>query len=386
MYKRVIDEPKNSYFLFGIRGIGKSCWLRENYNNAYFIDFLNSETLRLYLSKPERLINVVDGILQTSSVRTIVLDEIQKVPQILDSIHFLMNRNPDLQFIMTGSSARKIKREKDVNLLGGRAVYKKMHPFMACELEKDFSFDKALQYGLIPLIWQNADARDALNAYINLYMEEEIKAEGFVRNLSNFSRFLEAVSFSHGSLLNVTNIAQDCQVKRTTVAGYIDILQDMLLGYAIPSFKERPDRKTFLQDKFYFTDIGIYRILRPTGSLDNPGEIEGAALEGLIAQHLRAWCDYSNYGAKLYYWRTYSGQEVDFIIYGPKIFVAIEVKNSTSIKNQDLSGLKSFGSSYPEAKKILLYRGTETQVVDSILCMPCEAFLRCLHPNENIME
>ncbi|MGX8717394.1 MAG: DUF4143 domain-containing protein, partial [bacterium] len=174
--------------------------------------------------------------------------------------------------------------------------------------------------------------------------------------------------------------------KRTTMAGYLDILQDMLLGYTIPSFKERPDRKTFLQDKFYFTDIGIYRILRPTGALDNPGEIEGVALEGLIAQHLRAWCDYSDYDAKLYYWRTYSGQEVDFVIYGPKTFVAIEVKNSTSIKNQDLSGLKSFSCSYPEAKKILLYRGAETQVVDSILCMPCEAFLRCLHPNENIME
>ena len=386
MYKRIINKPKNSYFLFGIRGIGKSCWLKETYNNTYFIDFLNSETLRLYLSKPERLINVVDGILQTSSIRTIVLDEIQKVPQILDSIHFLMNRNPDLQFIMTGSSARKIKREKDVNLLGGRAVYKKMHPFMACELGKDFSFDKALQYGLIPLIWENVDAKDALNAYINLYMEEEIKAEGFVRNLSNFSRFLEAISFSHGSLLNVTNIAQDCQVKRTTVAGYVDILEDMLLSYTIPSFKERPDRKTSLQDKFYFTDIGIYRILRPTGALNNPGEIEGVALEGLISQHLRAWCDYSTYEAKLYYWRTYSGQEVDFVIYGPESFVAIEVKNATTIKTKDLSGLKSFACLYPEAKKILLYRGTETQVIDSILCIPCEVFLRNLTPHENIMQ
>lgn len=377
MYARVIQKPQRSCFLFGARGMGKSFWLRQTFPEAYFIDFLDSESVRLYLAKPERLVSVVEGVLKTTATQTIIIDEVQKVPQILDSIHLLMNRYPDLTFILTGSSARKLKREHNLNLLGGRASFKTMHPFMASELDKNFVFEKALQQGLIPLIWQSENPKDALNAYIHLYLHEEIKAEGLVRNLSNFSRFLESVSFSHGSILNTTNIAQDCQVKRTTVSGYLEILQDMLLAYTIPVFKERCDRKTFLQSKFYLVDTGIYRALRPIGVLENPGEIEGAALEGLVGQHLRAWCDYSG-EAKLYYWRTYAGQEVDFVIYGPSTFVGIEVKNTSSIKRQDLRGLKAFSQLYPEAKLLLLYRGTETLVEDSILCMPCETFLKHL--------
>jgi uncharacterized protein len=199
--------------------------------------------------------------------------------------------------------------------------------------------------------------------------------EGLTRNIGSFSRFLEAVSFSHGAVLNISNVARECQVERKVVEGYISILEDLLLAYRIPVFSKRAKRATASHPKFFFFDAGIYSALRPSGPLDRPEEKSGAALEGLVAQHLRAWIDYRNPECRLYYMRTTAGSEVDFIVYGKNMFWAIEVKNSATVHPQDIRALKAFKDDYPEAKRFLVYRGKEKLLREGISIEPCADFL-----------
>jgi predicted AAA+ superfamily ATPase len=215
--------------------------------------------------------------------------------------------------------------------------------------------------------------------------------EGIIRNIGAFNRFLEAVSFSHGSTINISEVARECQVKRKTVDNYLAVLDDLLLSFRVPIFSRRAKRHLITHPKFYYFDSGVFRSLRPTGPLDSPQEIDGGALEGLIAQHLRAWIAYSDKPCNLYYWRTKSGVEVDFILYGQNTFLALEVKNASRIKNKMLKGLITFQTDYPEAQALLLYRGNERLLINNILCLPCEQFLKNLIPgqppflNDNIM-
>jgi len=313
----------------------------------------------------------------------VVIDEVQKAPELLPVVHSLIEEKPNLQFILTGSSSRKLKRT-GADLLGGRALKCTIHPFMAAELKEAFSFSKALNYGLIPLLFEKNNPLQILQAYVGLYLQEEIQTEGLVRNLENFSRFLEVISFSHGSLLNVSNIARECEVKRKTVDNYIKILEELLLAYQLPVFTKRAQRELVAQQKFYLFDTGIFQALRPKGPLDKIEEIEGAALEGLVAQHLKAWIDYGSQPHTLSFWRTRSGVEVDFIIYGPQEFYALEVKNANRIHPQDTKALEAFLTDYPQAKAILLYRGTERIQIKNVLCLPVEDFLRQLKPNNPI--
>lgn len=201
-----------------------------------------------------------------------------------------------------------------------------------------------------------------------------------VRDIGAFARFLESISFSQGALLNLAQVARDCQVGRKTVEGYLGILEDLLLSFRVPVFSKRAKRILVSHEKFYFFDAGVYRSLRPAGPLDRSEEIAGMALEGLVAQHLRAWIDYSAAGAKLYYWRTKSGNEVDFVVYGKDVFWAIEVKHAARVTSKDLRALRAFREDYPEANACLLYMGKERLAIDGITCMPCEEFLLGLHP------
>jgi len=191
---------------------------------------------------------------------------------------------------LTGSSARKLKRS-GVDLLAGRALLKFMNPFVAAEMGSSFSLEKALEIGILPLAWDNPSPEAVLTAYTALYLKEEIQAEGLVRNIGDFARFLEIISFSHGALLNLNNIASECNMSRSTVSNYLQILEDMLLGYTLNVFTKRAKRALTSHPKFYLFDAGVFRALRPRGPLDRPEEIHGAALEGLIAQHLKAWID-----------------------------------------------------------------------------------------------
>lgn len=374
---RFFKPPEQSYFLFGPRGTGKSTLVKHIYGNPLYLDLLDPELFRRFSANPERL---RERISAEPALSTVIIDEIQKVPQLLDLIHSLIEEKREIQFVLTGSSSRKLKRS-GVDLLAGRALLCDLHPFIASELGELFSFEEALSIGLLPIVWSSRDPQSVLASYAALYLREEVQAEGIVRNIGNFSRFLEAISFSHASLLNISNVARECEVERKVVEGFVSVLEDLLLGYRISTFSKRAKRKFAKHPKFYIFDAGIYRALRPKGPLDRQEEIEGQALEGLVAQHLRAWIKYSHFDCELYHWRTRAGVEVDFVLYGPDCFYAIEVKNSSKIHPRDISSLKSFKSDYPECTAYLLYRGQERLLKGEILCMSCEEFLRSIYPN-----
>jgi predicted AAA+ superfamily ATPase len=381
-YTRVFKGPeKASYFLFGPRGTGKSTWLREQYTNALWVDLLRPAEERAFSMKPELL---TERLLARPDVETVVIDEVQKVPKILDEVHHLIESRKDIQFILTGSSSRKLRRG-GVNLLAGRALWKNFHPFIACELGENFQLEAALKTGMIPLVYTSSIAEESLEAYVDLYLQEEVKAEALVRQVGEFSRFLYAMAYSHGCVLNITNVSRECEVARKTVESYLHILQDLLLGYTVPVFEKRAQRLLTAHPKFYFFDPGVFRVLKKSGFADLSTEAEGAALEGLVAEHLRAWIDVKTPRPELYFWRTRAGTEVDFIICGQSCFYAIEVKNGGNLSPHDLRGLKEFQKDFPEAKAILLYRGLEIIQREGILCVPAQVFLKKLHPySENL--
>ncbi len=376
--RRFFDPPQGSFFLFGPRGTGKSTLVKGRFKEALYVDLLEPETFRILSANPERL---RERMLATPDKTTVVVDEIQKVPQLLSLIHSLIEEKVGWQYVLTGSSSRKLKRA-GVDLLAGRALLYSLHPFMAAELGNQFSFDDALQKGLLPIVLDSRDPKQVLQTYAALYLREEVQMEGLVRNIGSFSRFLQAVSFSHASLLNISNVARECQVERKVVEGYVSILEDLLLGYRLNVFTKRAKRALVAHPKFYLFDAGVYRSLRPKGSLDRPEEIDGHTLEGLVGQHLRAWIAYSKNDCSLHFWRTRSGVEVDFIVYGSDGLFAIEVKNSASIHPQDLRPLKAFKQDYPESKVYLLYRGKDRLIKADILCLPCREFLMELRPGQ----
>lgn len=377
---RFFKPPKQSFFLFGPRGTGKSTLVRRHFKDAIYLDLLDPEVFRTYSANPERL---QEKLLASGKTTTVIIDEIQKIPHLLDLVHVLIERKSGWRFVLTGSSSRKLKRT-GIDLLAGRALLCSLHPFTAAELGKTFSLEDALDHGLLPVVLDSADPNKVLQTYAALYLREEVQMESLVRNIGNFTRFLEAVSFSHASVLNITNIARECQVERKVVEGYISVLEDLLLAYRLPVFSKRAKRALISHPKFYLFDAGVYRSLRPKGPLDRPGEIDGHAFEGLVAEHLRAWIDYSGRSFTLHFWRTRSGVEVDFVVYGAGGLFAIETKNTTRLQPQDLRGLRSFKEDYPQSKAYLLYRGKERLMKNGILCVPCEEFLLALHPDHLI--
>ena len=372
--KRYIKEMLGSFFLLGPRGTGKSTWLEKRVDNALVLDLLNPEIHRTFLARPEKLSEWLDA---NWSGQSVIIDEIQRVPELLSVVHQCIEKKR-MRFILTGSSARKLKRT-GVDLLSGRAGMSIANPFMASELGDDFSLEKALVYGMVPLVYASPEPDVTLAGYISLYLREEVMAEGLVRNIGDFSRFLETISFSHGSILNISEVSRECQVSRKTVEGYVSILEDMLLGARLPVFSKRAKRILVKQSKFYCFDAGVFRSVRPKGPLDRPEEMDGLTLEGLVYQHLKAWCDYTG-EHKLYFWRTPAGTEVDFVVYGYNEFCSFEVKNSRTVARKDIRGLKAFLNDYPESKAVLLYRGKERLLIDDVLCIPCRDFLIDLEP------
>jgi predicted AAA+ superfamily ATPase len=274
------------------------------------------------------------------------------------------------KFILTGSSARTLKR-KGTNLLAGRALYYKMFPLTVIELGEDFQIEKSLKFGHLPTIYdQEVKGEDYLNSYIQVYLKEEVMQEGLTRNAGAFARFLQVASFSQGSLLNITEIARETGIERKTVEEYFQITQDLLLAYRVPVFTKKAKRKTVAHAKFYYFDVGVYRALRPMGPFDKPEEAEGSALESLVFQEIEAINSYFDLHYEIYFWRTVDQLEVDFILYGPKGLIGIEVKRSKKIDTDDLKGLKAFQSDYPMAKLYILYGGEQRLYFDQIQAIP----------------
>lgn len=380
MKQRMIGFPGGSFFLFGPRGTGKTMWLLHKFPDALTVNLLEADVRRTLTARPEYLVDIIAANADKS---VIIIDEIQRVPVLLDTVHDLIEKNRGKRFILTGSSARKLKRAQGADLLGGRAVKCLCHPFLASEMGDDFELADALQLGMLPLVRYPIvqEPQAVLRTYLDLYLQGEVINEGVIRNLDVFSRFLETASFSHGCVLSASAIAREAGVKRSTVDSYFAILEEMLVTTRLPVFTKRAKRETIAHSKFYFFDAGVYRALRPKGPLDRPEEIDGMALEGLVLQHLRAWLDYSGERNALYFWRTRAGVEVDFIVYTPTDFVAIEVKNTARIRSEDLAGLKAFKQDYPECRTLLLYRGRQQTFVDGVLAVPVERFLMKIVPN-----
>lgn len=370
MPKRLFNLPlksKNSVFIFGPRGTGKTSWLKDNLEEGKYIyvDLLEPETFRMLQAHPEKIREIIPPHYKN----WIVIDEVQKVPELLDEVHRLIEKEK-YRFILTGSSARKLKRH-GINLLAGRAIRYTMHPFIIQELGNQFQLPFALQYGLLPAVYSYDDPAGYLATYVDVYLREEVMQEGLTRNISAFTRFLEAASFSQGQIMNASAVAREVGVERQVIQNYFSILQDLLLSHTLPAFTKRAKRRLITADKFYYFDVGVYQQLRPKGFLDAPNEINGVGLETLFYQSALALIAYKKLDDKMYYWRTASGVEVDFIIYGKNKLSAIEIKHNKKIDPSMLTGLKHFKEDYPMAKCIVLYLGAKTlYLANDIIAMP----------------
>ncbi len=352
MYSRLLKPPQNkSFFLFGPRGTGKTTWVKSTFPNAVYIDLLEAEIFNDLLANPQRLENFIPKDFKN----WIIIDEIQKIPELLDEVHRLIEKYK-YKFILTGSSARKL-RKKGVNLLGGRALTYSLHSLTSEELKDDFDLAYSLKYGCLPCVYTEEDPKAYLESYVKTYLEEEVRQEGLTRNLGTFSRFLEMASFSQGSVLNISSVARDCSIERKVVENYFSILEDLLIAYRIPVFTRKAKRRLVAHPKFYFFDVGVYRTLRPRGPLDMPEQIAGIAFETLFFQELLAINDALRKGYKIFYWRTSNNLEVDFILYGNKGIKAFEVKLIERVSKSMLSGLKAFLKDYPMAKAYFIYGG-----------------------------
>ena len=370
MYKRLIKAPKNkSFFLFGPRGTGKTTWLKMNFPQAVYINLLEAEMFNNLLARPGRL----EEFIPDNFADWVILDEVQKVPELLDEVHRLIEEKK-IKFILTGSSARKLKR-KNVNLLAGRALTYHLYSLTSAELGLDFNIEKYAKIGGLPSVYNKETTPEKyLESYVMTYLEQEVKQEGLTRNLSAFSRFLEAASFAQGSVLNISEVSRECAVNRKVAENYFSILEDLLIAYYLPSFAKRAKRKNIKSNKFYYFDAGVYRTIRPRGPLDSPEEIEGICLETMILQELKAINEYYSLRYSLYFWRTAAGAEVDFILYGAKGLVAVEVKRKARINAKDMRGLKLFLKDYPSAKAFLLYGGDKTIYKNNITILPLKKF------------
>jgi len=365
MYSRFITPPKaKSFFLFGPRGTGKTTWVKSAFPKAVYIDLLEAELFNDLTANPQRLSNFIP----LDFKGWVIIDEVQRIPELLHEVHRLIETKK-YRFILTGSSPRRLKR-KGPNLLAGRALTLSMHPLSVAELGGDFQLEHSLRYGQLPSVYTEADPKKYLEAYVKTYLEEEIRQEGLTRNLSAFARFLEAASFSQGSVLSISSVARECHVERKVVESYFAILEDLRIGYRVPIFSKKAKRRLIVHPKFYFFDVGVYRTVRPMGPLDAPEEVDGIALETLFLQELMALNSAMDLGYKIFYWRTSNGREVDFVLYGPKGLLSFEIKRTSRITSTMLGGLKSFLADYPMAKAYFVYMGNRRMYEDKIGIVP----------------
>lgn len=349
MYNRIFDiehQLDEGMFLFGARQTGKSTLLKERFKGAIYYDLLKPDVRKAFKLNPSGLWEA----LQAKPAGTlVVIDEIQKVPELLDVVHSLMV-DCGLRFILSGSSARKLKRT-GANTLGGRAIPETLYPLVWPEVT-DFQIDKAVQNGMIPRHYLADDATKRLSGYIKVYLDEEIREEGEIRQLDSFERFLEIAAISDGEILNYANIASDCGVSAKTVKSYFQILYDTLIGYEIPAYRKEVKRKLTQSPKFYYFDVGIANYLTGRHALRRGKEDYGHAFEHLVMQELIAYKGYNSKREVVSYWHTYDQKEVDVVIGDAQ--VAIEIKSAEHIENKHKKGLNAFAEEHPDCRLILV--------------------------------
>ncbi len=372
--KRILNlslPKRQSAFLWGPRKTGKSTYLKATFPNSVVYDFLQTDLFLEFSKQPsllrERLLAKNDHALNYP----VILDEVQKVPQVLDEVHWLIE-NKGLRFILCGSSARKLKRGK-ANLLGGRAWRYEMFPLVTVELG-DLNLLRILNRGMIPDHFIRGGYKKALKAYTQDYLKEEVFDEGLTRNIPAFSRFFDAMGYSHGELTNYSNIARDCGVDSKTIREYYQILVDTLLGRMVAPFKRRQDRQVLSRiSKFYLFDVGVAGSITKRQLNEEKGELFGKAFEHFIFMELLAYNSYNELDYEINYWRTKSGLEVDFVL--GRGDVAIEIKGTTRIDKRDLRSLKAFTEGYSPRKSVVVCNEREERVHQHIRIMPWKKFL-----------
>ncbi len=374
-YRRLTVAPKGSFFLFGLRGVGKSTWVREQFPDAHVVDLLDEARYQALLANP--------GLLglelrELAARRVVVLDEVQRAPALLNEVHRAIE-GAGRRFVLVGSSARKLKTA-GTNLLAGRAAVRTMFPLLPAELGDDFNLERVLRFGSIPLVWRAEDPETTLDAYVQLFVREEIKAEALVRNLPGFLRFLPVAALFHGQVINVSGLARDSAVARTTVEGYVGILQDTLLAALLPAFELQLRVRERRHPKLYWVDAGVVRAAKrqsgPVGA-----EERGPLLEGWVFTILRAHNEQSKLFDEICYWAPVQARqtEVDFLLRRAKEYLAIEVKSQRRFSSGQLSGLRAIADLPKVVRRVLVYLGADRlRTEDGIEIWPLDAFLNAV--------
>ena len=373
MYKRYLSigeiVKETSLFLFGARKTGKSTYLKTVFPDAAYIDLLDSSVRKVYKNTPSALYEQF----ASGTVKTVIIDEVTEVPELLNEVHRLIFKN-GTGFILCASSARKLRR-KGTNTLGGRAFPSYLYPLVSAEIP-DFDIEHALTVGMIPDHYLSANPQILLSAYIDVYLQQEIKAEAIVRNVDAFEKFMEVAALTDGEVVNYSNIANDCGVKSNTIKEYFSILEDTLIGYMIPAYHKSLKRKEFQAPKFYYFDVGVVNYLLNRRELHRGTSEYGHAFEHFIMQERIAYLGYTRSRERLSYWHTYSGSEVDAVI-GNKI--AIEIKSVDMVRSKHISGLRSFLGEYSGFRAILVSFDPITRITeDNIELMYVHDFLNQL--------
>jgi len=374
MYTRLFTLPERSFFLFGPRGTGKTTWLRHVLPDALWFDLLRTQIFFALMRQPD---SFRQQILARPKKSWVVVDEVQRLPALLNEVHALMTEyGRDYLFALSGSSARKLKRV-DANLLAGRAINRQFFPLTAAELNYEFDVENVLRFGLLPQIRSEPDfALESLEAYAANYIREEIQQEALVRNLDSFARFLEIAALMNGQIANVAGLARDAAVARPTVQGYFGTLVDTLIGVWLPAWRKRAKVKEIANPKFYLFDPGVARTL--AGRVREPLDAaeRGFLLETWILHELRAALSGLNAGGQLYYWRTPSGSEVDFVWMRAERAVGIEVKAANRWRNEYGAALKSLIAGGNLRSGYGVYTG-DTELKDGPLhILPLKRFLK----------
>jgi uncharacterized protein len=366
-----------TFFLWGARQTGKTTLLRETYPDAVWIDLLKAEEYRRYLMHPEWLRSELP---EHGKMPFVVIDEIQKVPHLLDEIHWL-HENRGVHFALCGSSARKVRRGH-ANLLGGRAIRYELFGLTSAEAGADWDLDRMLNNGYLIRIYQSPNPKRLLNAYTASYLKEEIAAEGLVRNLPGFADFLYKASLSDSEPVNYSTIARDCGFSSQAIKGYFQILEDTLLGRWLPAYRKRPKRRVLTSPKFYFSDVGVVNFLAKRGHLEQGSELYGKAFENWLFHEISAFNMYKEKFAELAYWRLTTGVEVDFVINDME--VAIEAKASRRISADHLKGLRQLKKDHPRIRRLIVVccEGKVRRTEEGIEILPARDFARMLWNGE----
>jgi len=381
MYTRDLQPSNKSFFLFGPRGTGKSTWLREVLPDAHTIDLLSSSVCLQYQKNPSLLKSEVNALEKN---RWVVIDEIQKVPELLDEVHSLIENDGYKHFVLTGSSARKLKRGA-ANMLAGRARMKSMFALNAHETNFSVSADQRMKFGMLPIsvsMESGEEKEDYLQSYVETYLNEEIKAEGLTRNLGSFARFLEVAALSAGTQVNISGLARDAGIGRDTVRGYFSVFEDTLLGSWLPAYKPRAKIKEAAAPKFYWFDSGVLNAAVGAFKQPMPSDWMGVLFEHTVHHEIASYLAYSGTKGSLGFWRTPSGSEIDFIWwYGSKA-VAVEVKASKEFRKDFLKGIRAFSEQIQLDSSYVVYNGDKELSVEGTWILPFKSFAKRLHAGE----